>query len=149
VVASPNDGTEDNILWNVNAISTNDVWSVGDSGTENPISLHWSGTQWNLVPTPTFSSEATNAVLVGLAVRSSADIWATGQYVLPLLGSAEQTLVEHWDGVSWSVVSSPNARNSNNRLSGATLTPNGNLWSVGTVGRFGKAERTLSLMKTP
>ncbi|MBA3961889.1 MAG: hypothetical protein H0X40_08315 [Chthoniobacterales bacterium] len=149
VVASPNDGAEDNILWAVNAISSNDVWSVGDAGTGNAIALHWNGTQWNLVPLPIVSNDATNAVLVGLAVRSSADIWATGQYIVPLLGSAEQTLVEHWDGASWSIVTSPNAKNSNNRLDGATLTPNGTLWTVGTVGPFGKAERTLSLAKTP
>lgn len=148
-VPSPNDSTEDNILWGVSAIASNDVWAVGAAGSLKTLGIHWDGTKWNLVPTPTFTSNVSNEVLVGIVARSSTDIWAVGQFLLPLLGSAEQTLTEHWDGTSWSVIASPNAKNSNNRLSAVTVTPNGTLWSVGTVGVFGKAERTLTLTKTP
>src|SRR5205807_2145392 len=66
-----------------------------------------------------------------------------------LQGSIQQTLSEHWDGSSWSFVSTPNNNNSNNRLHGITVTPNGTLWAVGTTGVFGQPERTLILRKNP
>ena len=66
-----------------------------------------------------------------------------------LQGSIQQTLSEHWDGSSWSVVSSPNNNNSNNRLHGITVTPDGTLWAVGTTGVFTRPERTLILRKNP
>ncbi len=149
VVASPNDSSEDNILWGVAALGPNDVWAVGAAGSLKTLAIHWDGTSWSLVPTPIFTSDHSNEVLVGIVSRSSTDIWTVGQYLLPLTGSAQQTLTEHWDGTSWSVVASPNAKNSNNRLARVTSTPNGTLWAVGTVGVFGKAERTLTLTKAP
>ncbi|HEY2711460.1 MAG TPA: hypothetical protein VGI60_03015 [Chthoniobacterales bacterium] len=146
VVPSPNDSTEDNILFGVAALASNDVWAVGSAGSLKTLAIHWDGTRWNLVPTPTFVYPKNNGVLVGIVALSSSDIWAAGQI---LQGSVEQTLSEHWDGSSWSMVSSPNVKNSNNRLAAITVTPNGTLWAVGTTGVFAKPEQTLILRKTP
>jgi hypothetical protein len=68
---------------------------------------------------------------------SPSDVWAVGawgsfQSVTP---HAPQTLIEHWNGVSWSVTSSPNAHpnvDSNVLSAVAAATPN-DVWAVGNV----------------
>jgi len=148
VVPSPN-GIGDNILFGVAALASNDVWAVGNAGSLSTLAIHWNGAAWSIVPTPAFGSDVTNEVLVGVVALSSNNIWAAGQYLLPLQGSAQQTLTENWNGSSWSVVASPDAKNSNNRLHAITVTSNGTLWSVGTQGVFGRPEKTLILRKSP
>ena len=148
IVPSPN-GIGDNILFGVAAIAPNDVWAVGAAGSLSTLAEHWDGTAWTIVPTPVFNSNATNPVLVGIVALSSNNIWTAGQYIVPLEGSAQHTLTENWDGTSWNFVPSPDNRNSNNRLHGITVTPNGTLWSVGTTGVFTKPERTLILRREP
>ena len=149
IVPSPNDSTDDNILFGVAAVVSNDVWAVGNAGSLKTLAIHWDGVSWSVVPTPPFNSNTSNEVLVGIVALSSDNIWSVGQFLLPLQGSAQQTLTENWDGSSWSVVPSPNAKHSNNRLHGITATPNGTLWAVGTTGVFTKPERTLVLRKIP
>jgi len=149
VVPSPNDGFDDNNLFGVAAVASNNVWAVGSACCEATLALHWDGVSWNIVPTPIFDPNATNQVLVGIVALSSDDIWTAGQYIGPLQGSAQFTLTENWDGSNWNFVPSPNAPNSNNRLHGITATPNGTLWAVGTTGVFTRPERTLILRKTP
>ena len=145
IVPSPN-GTGDNILFGVAGLSTNDVWAVGNAGSLATLAIHWDGSSWSIVPTPELIYPENNGVLIGIVALSSTNIWTAGQV---LQGSVQQTLSEHWDGSSWSFVSSPNNNNSNNRLHGITVTPNGTLWAVGTTGVFGQPERTLILRKNP
>src|SRR6266704_3063424 len=145
IVPSPN-GTGDNILFGVAGLSTNDVWAVGNAGSLATLAIHWDGSSWSIVPTPELIYPENNGVLIGIVALSSTNIWTAGQV---LQGSVQQTLSEHWDGSSWSFVSSPNNNNSNNRLHGITVPPNGNLWAVGTTGVFGQPERTLILRKNP
>jgi hypothetical protein len=46
--------------------------------------------------------------------------------------SVFQTLIEHWNGTSWSVVSSPNPSASQNILAAAAADPSsGQAWAVG------------------
>src|SRR5436309_3603772 len=149
VVPSPNDSTEDNILFGVAAVASNDVWAVGEACCEKTLAIHWDGASWSVVPTPIFDPNATNQVLVGIVALSSDDIWTAGQYIVPLQGSAQFTLTENWDGSNWNFVPSPNAQNSNNRLHGITVTPDGTLWAVGTTGVFTRPERTLILRRSP
>ena len=146
---SPNDSTEDNILFGVAAVTSNDVWAVGNAGSLKTLAIHWDGASWSVVPTPIFDPNATNQVLVGIVALSSDDIWTAGQYIVPLQGSAQFTLTENWDGSNWNFVPSPNAQNSNNRLHGITATPDGTLWAVGTTGVFTRPERTLILRRSP
>ena len=42
----------------------------------------------------------------GVAVASSSDVWAVG-YSQATAGAATETLIEHWNGSPWSIVSSP------------------------------------------
>ena len=148
IVPSQND-IGDDIFFGVAAIASNDVWAVGNDGSLSTLAEHWDGTAWTIIPTPQFNPNATNEVLVGIVALASNNIWTAGQYIVPIEGSAQFTLTENWDGSSWNFVASPNKKNSNNRLHGITVTPNGTLWAVGTTGVFGKAERTLTMRKSP
>jgi hypothetical protein len=133
----------------VAGISSNDVWAVGQAGSLSTLAQHWDGSAWNIVDTPVFNSNATNLVLVGIVALSSDNIWTAGQYIVPLQGSAQFTLTENFDGSNWNFVPSPNKKNSNNRLHGITVTPNGTLWAVGTTGVFAKPEKTMIVRKSP
>ena len=42
------------------------------------------------------------------------------------------TLVEHWDGTTWSVVNSPNVTTDGNQLGGVVALATGNVWAVGS-----------------
>jgi hypothetical protein len=149
IVPSPNDSSNDNDLFGVAAVASNDVWAVGNAGSLKALAIHWNGESWSVVPTPVFDPNATNQVLVGIVALSSTNIWTAGQYIVPLQGSAQHTLTENWDGLNWNFVPSPNAQNSNNRLHGITATSDGTLWAVGTTGLFARPERTLILRKNP
>jgi hypothetical protein len=149
VVASPNDSSNDNTLFGVATVASNDVWAVGNAGSLKTLAIHWDGASWSVVPTPAFDPNASNQVLVGIVALSSDSIWTAGEYIVPLEGSAQHTLTENWDGSSWNFVPSPNAKNSNNRLHGIAAAPNGSLWAVGTTGVFAQPERTLILRKNP
>jgi hypothetical protein len=143
-VPSPNDSTGNNNLYGVAAVSANDVWAVGSAGSSKTLALHWNGLSWSVIPTPSFNN-ASNEVLVGMVASSSGDIWTAGQLIQ---SSVQQTLTEHWNGSTWTLVPSADPVSSSNRLSGIAATPKGTLWAVGTTGVFYQPERTLILRRS-
>ena len=61
-------------------IAASDVWAVGEtlSGSKyRPLAMHWSGSTWSAVPTPSIGTSA--GYLDGLVALSSSDVWAAGQ----------------------------------------------------------------------
>ena len=142
-VSSPSPGTTDNELDGVAAVSASDVWAVGFSRSGSAASLtlieHWNGSSWSQVSSPspgTFFSE-----LSGVAAVSASDVWAVGQSQSG--SAASQTLIEHWDGSSWSQVSSPSPGNSNNSLNGVTAVSASDVWAVGFSRNGSAADLTL------
>jgi len=149
VVPGANPGTGDNFLNGVSAITTHDVWAVGRSTTAfmrssvsprtvpNPpyqtLVEHWNGTKWQAVASPNPAS-ATNW-LRAVAAVSSSNVWAVGQQA-PQGEAPDQTLIEHWNGKAWSVVSSPNAGAAGGVLIGITVVNKDNIWAVGVSSAF-------------
>ena len=86
IVPSPNDSSNDNDLFGVAAIASDDVWAVGNAGSLKTLAIHWDGASWGVVPTPVFDPNATNQVLVGIVALSSNNISTAGQYLVPLKG---------------------------------------------------------------
>lgn len=84
---------------------------------------------WSVVDSPNVGSSSNE--LSGVAAVSASNSWAVGDY-LPS-GSTSLTLIEHWNGTSWSVVASPNHVGSiGNVLSGVARVPgSSNIWAVG------------------
>jgi hypothetical protein len=59
IVPTPNVDLRNNSLYAISAVSPNDIWAVGATDTTGgglgrklPLSLHWDGTAWTIVPTP-------------------------------------------------------------------------------------------------
>jgi hypothetical protein len=137
IVSSPSPGVGNASLSGVSAINTNDVWAFGSYvwTVINQVQYyqtlieHWDGTSWSVVPSPNVGSG--NNFLGGAAAISAKNVWAVGSYYPQNQGPA-QTLIEHWDGTSWSVVPSPNVGLSDNALRTVTRIPGTNqLWAVG------------------
>src|SRR5205823_11017357 len=70
--------------------------------------------------------------LSGVTAVSTNDVWAVGSSTQN--GTAynfPRTLIEHWNGTTWSVISSPNVGSGWNLLSGVTAVSANNVWAVG------------------
>lgn len=68
--------------------------------------------------------------LYGVTVVTASDVWAVGYaYISP---SAQQTLVEHWDGTKWTVIPSANRPLLNNRFFDAGGIFTNDIWAVGS-----------------
>jgi len=127
IVASPSGVGPEAELLGVAAVSTSDVWAVGDSGS-NTLIERWNGTSWAVVASPSPSGTLFNT-LAGAAVVSANDIWAVGQSQNS--SGIPATLIEQWNGTSWSIVTSP-APGSASLLNGASADPaSGQAWAVG------------------
>ncbi len=81
---------------------------------------------WSVVSSPNVGTNTNE--LNAVAAVSANDVWAVGLYNN---GSANQTLVEHWDGTAWSVISSPNLGTSQNVYGVAAVSAN-DVWAVGS-----------------
>ncbi|HVF99441.1 MAG TPA: hypothetical protein VND68_06360, partial [Chloroflexia bacterium] len=96
---------------------------------------------WNLVSSPNFTSN--NNFLNGIDALATDDVWAVGSFDGG--ASYHKTLVQHWNGSSWSVVYSPDPPNpsmSHSLLDVAALTAN-DIWAVGQSAASGGASVTL------
>lgn len=129
-VPTPAVGTTGNLLEDVVAIASDDVWAVGSSGGTrlHPLALHWDGASWKVVRRGLGSLVAAN--FEGVTAAGPHDVWAVGSY---LNGQGKnRSLAEHWDGGSWSHVSVPDRAPYG--LFGLTKVSAGsstNVWAVG------------------
>ena len=138
IVNSPNSRPTltDNFQLGVTCVSESDCWAVGyyDNGAYQTLIQHWDGTAWNVVNSPN-TSPTQNNLLKGVTCTSSSDCWAVGSYDN---GGTQQTLIEHWDGIAWTIVSSPNTSATQyNILGGVTCTSASDCWAVGSYDNGG------------
>lgn len=147
IVASPNSSTtRDAILYAVTCVSSSDCWTVGYSTNETYYAQtfveRWNGTRWTIVASPNATTIQAN-FLYGVTCVATADCWAVG-YIYTNSGTTFQTLIEHWDGISWSIVESPNTLpTQSNVLYGVTCVSATDCWAVGSYNN-GIAEQTLT-----
>ncbi len=137
VITSPNVAGYSSILYGVTAISANNVWAVGyyqnSAGTIGLTLIeHWNGTKWKIVPSPNPTGPV-YSILTSVVALSANNIWAAGYtFNVPSVGSSyDLTLIEHWNGSKWRIVSSPNAGSYINQLSAVTATSTNDVWAVG------------------
>src|SRR5207249_1483611 len=132
IVPSPNPtGAYLNALNGVSAIASDDVWMVGNyvdhSASSGTLIEHWDGNQLSIVPSPNVGPASNH--LSAVAASSANDVWAVGYYCCE--GRGAITLTEHWDGVQWSIVPSPNTSTNNNYLTGIAPISDSDVWTVG------------------
>src|SRR5215469_3172701 len=131
--ASPSPGgTHSSFLNGVADVSSSSAWAVGgySNGAEQKTLIeHWNGRSWKQVPSPS-PGGAHDSYLFGVTALSASNAWAVGGYVN---GTAEQTLIEHWNGRSWRRVASPNPGGAArvNDLESVTAISPSNAFAVG------------------
>lgn len=139
VVSSPNVESKSNILAGVAAVSSKDIWAVGeayDSGNGPSLIEHWNGQVWSIVSSPNAPSFA-YASLTSVTALSAKDVWAVGYSANnndnPSGGGfvSEPTLIEHWDGIAWNIVPSPNSPFKYNQLKSVIAVKANDIWAVG------------------
>jgi hypothetical protein len=114
----------------ISAVSATDIWAVGNLNS-GPLTLHWDGSSWKAVPNAPPNANYSGASSV--AARASNDVWFAG-FEQPVSGPNFSTLMEHWNGMTWSIVASPNSSLTQNLLHAITPVPGSNqLWAVGTA----------------
>ena len=133
IVPSPNVGSGNNNLNAVAANSTSDIWAVGYSSADlnapaQSLIEHYDGTQWSVVASPTPPNSWTSD-LSGITALSANDIWAVGYF---LIGSNTFSLIEHWDGTQWSIISNPDPGAYSNTLTAVTAISTSDIWAVGS-----------------
>src|SRR5579863_10464503 len=99
-------------LASVSATGPGEAWAVGTfmdtKALDHPLAEHRSGSTWTRVPVPQPAGQ--QAVLNAVDDLSPGNAWAVGN---SFSGGVETTpggvtLIEHWNGTSWSIVPSPN-----------------------------------------
>jgi len=123
----------------VTALSLTDAWAVGtvtvfaDHRQHNePAIEHWDGTSWSIVSSPNPNPVPTrDTALYGIAAISANDIWAVGAGNFSTT-SGTATLIEHWNGTSWTIISSPDPGTATNALFAVTALSDGTVVAVGT-----------------
>lgn len=100
---------------------------------------------WSIVSSPNASATQHNA-LRGVTCVSPSECWAVGYY---LAENAAQTLIERWDGTSWTIVNSPNtSATQSNLLYGVTCESTPDYWAVGYYYNASSVAHTLALRYT-
>lgn len=108
-----------------------DVWVAGhihQGYDARTMTAHWDGSTWTLVPTPDTTYVSTFAGIDGAAPD---DIWAVGSTYRKKYGYP-MSLVEHWDGTTWTVVPTPKV-GSIQQLAGVAVSASDNVWTVGVA----------------
>jgi hypothetical protein len=118
-----------NFLASVHSVSADDVWAVGSfevTEIDRTLVERWDGSSWSVIPSPNVGSN--HNYLNAVEAATSTEVWAVGRSFTG--ADVERTLVERWDGSTWSVVSSPNLGLGSNFLYGVAAD-HGDAWAVG------------------
>ena len=143
LVVVPNPPNAGQNMYGVAAVTANDIWGVGNNEfidpttgaiDAQPLAEHFNGKSWSVVSTPFVPSGGPvppTADFRGVAAAASNDVWAVGLRHGPDNPDAGESLTEHWNGSSWSVVSTPTATVEGTELNGVAAISPSNVWAVG------------------
>ena len=115
------------------AVSATDAWTVGYANVGTtifrgaPLAEHFDGTRWSIVPTAPVPA-GDDARLAAVAFSSASDGWAVGT-------DASSTIIEHYNGTSWTRLPSPAGQPSSARLNSVAAVSSSDAWTVGYAGK--------------
>jgi hypothetical protein len=93
------------------------------------MAAQWNGSGWNLFTPPSMPG---GSALYGVVALSPTDIWAVGSGSLTIGSQTARTLIEHYDGVTWSIVPSPDlSLTSSDQLRSVSAASAVDVWAVG------------------
>jgi hypothetical protein len=134
VVPAASIGTLDHNLASVSAASPTDAWAVGsfyppsgDGTVLQTLGEHFDGKRWTAYPLPDVGINLNT--LLNVSMLSSGEAWAVGYFISPHF--KQKTLIEHFDGSTWAVVSSPSPGAQQNILYGVAALSSSDVWAVG------------------
>jgi hypothetical protein len=113
IVRMPNQPIKHRDIYQILAVSADDVWIVGDHWNPHvgPHTIwvktlieHWNGAQWSIVPSPNTSCHQN--VLGSIHITGPHDGWATGggNYCRPHASPGNRSFRLHWNGIRWALV---------------------------------------------
>jgi hypothetical protein len=163
----PTVGPVKGALLAVSCPSPTNCVAVGASGAD-PLAERWNGTRWSVVA-DAVPSAWLNARLRSVSCPTTTSCFAVGEYQTDAFA---KPLVEHWDGVRWSVVSVPAPSGADSaELNGVSCHDaktcfavgdffattqqlfverwNGSGWTVGAVGPGGDTSPLLDAVSCP
>ncbi|MBV9094914.1 MAG: hypothetical protein JO132_13750 [Streptosporangiaceae bacterium] len=130
VVRTPNAGPNFNSFYGL-AASDGKAWAVGErlnaQYQDRALIEVWNGEKWSIADIPQPGS--VRDMLFAASALSPADVWVVGDRE----GSNGlcETLAEHWDGRSWSVLPIPDPGSSGNHLYAVDAVSPDNVWAAG------------------
>jgi hypothetical protein len=134
VVPSASIGTLDHNLAAVAAASSTDAWTVGsflppsgDGTVLQTLGEHFDGKRWTAFPLPNVGPNINSLFAVSMLPDGAA--WAVGYFIDASFH--EETLVEHFDGSTWTVVPAPSPGARQNILYGVAAISSHDVWAVG------------------
>jgi hypothetical protein len=120
------------MLEGVSAASASDAWAVGATGSAT-MTLHWDGTSWTQVPSP--NPGPFGGDLSAVSDTSATSAWAVGDYQIS--NNVEKTLTLHWNGTTWSQVTSHTPHHFAWLTSVSTVSRS-DAWAAGTWAKSGE-----------
>ena len=119
----PPPGDSYQILKAISAVSANDIWAVGYSQWSYfygyryaPLTYHWDGMNWSVVPNAGYTDE----YLFAVDAIATNDVWAVG----------DNGQTQHWNGAAWSRVAAPYP-GLGGRFNGVAAASASDVWAVG------------------
>ena len=106
-------------LTDIAIVSPLDIWAVGAVAGARPaaLTLHFNGQQWTRVSAPAAS-------LLAVTALATNNVWAAG------VQTGASTVIEHWDGRAWKIVTSPNTGTLSVLNSISAISPT-DIWAAG------------------
>jgi hypothetical protein len=124
-------------LWELSGISAasgGNVWAVGyvssaDGLSQHAIVEHFNGTSWSLTQAPDLGANYPINTFNNVAAVSPTNVWAIGQSSPG--NQTFATLVEHFNGTSWTVQPAPSMSGNFLSFDGLVSAGPGQLWATG------------------
>jgi len=123
-------------LSGVSARSASDIWAVGSFSAvlntnvlTKSLAMHYDGTSWKVVPTPSNQSSTVATALNGVTALAANDVWSVGRLSTTNGTTLPNAMViQHWNGTSWSSVTTPALQGG---LTGVAARSANDIWAVG------------------
>jgi hypothetical protein len=143
-VAPPDESGEE-FATGVTAITSTDVWVVGDVGfNQDTLSANWNGRSWTEVTTPTLQTTDSTNFLTGVSADGADNVWASGYEGNVNDTNFAQPYMLHWNGTSWQLTQVPDAGSEGSTLLGTTVLSPTDVWTVGRTGESDGGALTLT-----
>ena len=146
-IAAPPSGQTYDQLESVTCTNSSDCWAVGSAGPNqiqynflpgiaptvvgaNALIEHWDGSTWSVVTNN--NSPGSDQYLTAVTCTESTNCWTVGS-TMDSNGNPSSSLVEHWDGSTWTPTPSLDPTTPANILTSVTCITSSQCWAAGAT----------------